>query len=59
MDGEARARLIGNIVEAMKPTPRFIQERQIAHLHKADPEFGRGVAVGLGLDADEIMKRAV
>jgi len=33
----------------MKTVPREIQERQVAHITKADPAYGEGVAKGLGL----------
>jgi catalase len=49
MKPDEKRRLIENIVNAMKPVPRYIQERQIQHFLKADPEYGMGVAKGLGL----------
>jgi len=49
MKPDEKRRLIENIVSAMKPVPRYIQERQIQHFLKADPEYGTGVAKGLGL----------
>jgi catalase len=49
MKPDEKKRLIENIVNAMNPVPRFIQERQLEHFYKADPEYGRGVAKGLGL----------
>ncbi len=51
MNQAERGRLIQNLVAAMKPVPREIQERQIGHFMKADPEYGKGVAEGLGLPA--------
>jgi len=38
--------------------PAFIQERQVAHFYKANPEYGSKFAVGLGLKVDEVMKKA-
>jgi catalase len=29
--------------------PRHIPERQVQHFFKADPDYGKGVAEGLGL----------
>jgi catalase len=52
---DARARLIGNIVASMQSVPRHIQERQIGHFYQADPEYGCGVAEGLGLRMDEVL----
>ncbi|AOU00326.1 MULTISPECIES: catalase KatA [Bacillus] len=50
MSEEERARLVANIVSAMKPVEKEeIKLRQIGHFYKADPEYGRRVAEGLGL----------
>ncbi|AWD86809.1 MULTISPECIES: catalase KatA [Bacillus] len=50
MSEEERARLVANIVSAMKPVEiEEIKLRQIGHFYKADPEYGRRVAEGLGL----------
>ena len=49
MEPDERARLIENIADAMRSVPRPIQERQLEHFFKADPEYGKGVAKGLGL----------
>jgi catalase len=44
-----KRQLVDNLVNALKPVPRHIQERQVEHFYKADPEYGKGVAQGLGL----------
>jgi catalase len=49
MTPDQKNRLIGILVNAMKPVPQEIQQRQIAHFYKADPAYGEGVAKGLGL----------
>lgn len=49
LKADEKARLIANIVGAMKTVPLEIQLRQIAHFTKADPAYGVGVAKGLGL----------
>ncbi|MGD6858128.1 catalase KatA [Bacillus infantis] len=50
MSAEERARLVENIVGAMKPVEsEEIKLRQIEHFYKADPEYGTKVAEGLGL----------
>lgn len=54
MTPDARQRLIGNIVTTMKSVPQEIQERQIQHFLKADPDYGRGVADGLGLKIGKV-----
>jgi catalase len=55
MTRDARERLVGNIVASMGSVPREIQERQIRHFHKADPNWGRSVAEGLGLRTEEVL----
>ena len=47
-------RLIGNIVDSMQTVPHDIKVRQVSHFLKADPAYGEGVALGLGLDLAEI-----
>ncbi len=55
MSTEERERLVNNIVEAMKPVEKDeIKLRQIAHFYKADPEYGSGVARGLGLEVPNL-----
>ncbi|WP_204562982.1 catalase [Neobacillus notoginsengisoli] len=50
MNEEERARLVANIVAAMKPVEHEeIKLRQIQHFLKADKEYGTRVAEGLGL----------
>lgn len=55
MPEDARERLIGNLVDHMRPVKQEIQERQIRHFYKADTAYGEGVAKGLGLDIDAIV----
>jgi len=54
MKPDDREHLISNIVEHMRPVRREIQIRQIRQFHKADPAYGEGVAVGLGIDIREV-----
>jgi catalase len=49
MTSDQKRLLIQNLVNAMKTVPSEIQERQVAHFAKADLEYGKGVAKGLGL----------
>lgn len=56
MPQDARERLISNIVASMKSVPQRIQELQIRHFYKADPAYGTGVAKGLGLIIENIIK---
>jgi catalase len=58
MTPDARKRLIGNIVASMKSVPQRIQELQIQHFYKADPDYERGVAEGLGLSVEAAQQLA-
>jgi catalase len=49
-EGE-RARLIANIVGHLRGARREVQARQVAHFTKADAEYGKRVAAGLGIEA--------
>ena len=49
LDEGERQRLVKNIVTSMGDSPRHIQERMIGHWYKVHPDFGRGVAEGLGI----------
>ena len=49
MTPDQQQRLIENIVGSMASVSEEIQQRQIAQFSKADPEYGRRVAEGLGL----------
>jgi catalase len=54
MSEEERARLVANIVAAMKPVERDdIKLRQIGHFYKADPDYGTRIAQGLGLQVPQ------
>ncbi|WP_022660685.1 catalase [Paucidesulfovibrio longus] len=54
MSDQDRANLIGNIVAHLGGAKKRIQRRQCALFHKVDPEYGGGVAKGLGLDLSDI-----
>ncbi|MGB3087362.1 MAG: catalase-related domain-containing protein, partial [Phycisphaerae bacterium] len=49
-----RERLVGNIVAHLGNAQKRIQLRQTALFFKADPDYGRRVAKGLGLDAKQV-----
>jgi catalase len=49
MSREQQQQLFDNIAAAMRGVPEAIQLRQIDHLAKADPAYGRGVSERLGL----------
>jgi len=48
MNADQKQQLIANLVGALKPVPEFIQTRQLAHFSKADADYGKQVAQGLG-----------
>jgi catalase len=58
MSDEDRDHLIGNIVDHLGGAQKRIQLRQTAIFFKADPEYGRRVADGLGLDIKEVERLA-
>jgi catalase len=51
---EQRKRLFDNIAEAMEGVPLEIVKRQIGHFHRADPEYGLGVARRMGIAIEEV-----
>ena len=53
MSAEDKDHLIHNIVTHMNGVSERIQRLQISHFAKADPEYGRRVAEGLGLKVEE------
>lgn len=58
MDEAARERLMGNIVAHLGGAQKRIQMRQTALFFKADGDYGKRVAEGLGLDLGEIERLA-
>jgi len=54
MGVDEKARLVANLVGAMKPVPEAIQVRQIRHFIKADRALGTGIAQGLGVSMDKV-----
>jgi catalase len=58
MTDEDRDHLVGNIVAHLGGAQKRIQLRQTALFYKADREYGRRVAEGLGLDVKEVERLA-
>lgn len=54
MSEPERQRLIHNLVSHMQMARGELQIRQIGHFLRADPEYGRRVAEGLGVDLAEV-----
>jgi len=58
MRDQDRQNLIGNIVDHLGGAQRRIQLRQAAIFYKADADYGRRVAEGLGFDVAEVERLA-
>ncbi|MBU0684597.1 MAG: catalase, partial [Candidatus Thermoplasmatota archaeon] len=58
MTDRDRENLVGNIVSHLSGAQKRIQLRQTALFFKADPDYSRRVAKGLGLDTKEVEKLA-
>ena len=58
MTDQDRENLVGNIVDHLSGAQKRIQLRQTAIFYKADPDYGRRVAEGLGLDLKEVERLA-
>jgi catalase len=58
MSDEDRDHLIGNIVAHLVNAQKRLQLRQTALFYKADADYGRRVAEGLGLDVEEVERLA-
>jgi catalase len=58
MTDQDRKNLVGNIVDHLGGAQKRIQLRQTALFFKADPDYGRRVAAGLGLEAGEVERLA-
>jgi catalase len=58
MTEQDRNNLVGNIVDHLGGAQKRIQLRQTALFFKADPDYGRRVAKGLGLDVKEVERLA-
>jgi len=58
MTQDQKARLINNIVGHLKNARRDIQERQVAHFYRADPDYGLRIAKGIGLDPTKVFASA-
>ncbi len=58
MSADQKSQLVDNLVGALKSVPRIIQERQLGHFSKADPDYGVGVAKGVGIAVEAIVGQA-
>lgn len=56
MPPEEQQLLFENTARAIKPAQIFIQQRHIRNCYKADPKYGEGVALALGLSLEECLK---
>ena len=55
MSAEDRKATCENTARAMGDSEIFIKQRHIRNCFKADPAYGKGVAVALGLSLDEAL----
>jgi len=58
MTPDQKARLISNIVGHLGKARKDIQERQVQHFYKSDPDYGIRVAKGLGLDVSKVFSKS-
>lgn len=49
MQSDEQKRLIENLVSSLKKVPKDLQKKMVEHFSKADKDYGKGVAKGLGL----------
>jgi len=54
MTPDQKARLVSNIVGHLGKAKREIQERQVVHFYRSDPDYGMRIAKGLGLDVGKV-----
>lgn len=54
MTPDQKSRLINNIVGQLGKARKEIQERQVVHFYRADPDYGTRIAKGLGLDLNRV-----
>jgi len=54
MTPDQKARLVSNIIGHLGKAKKEIQERQVVHFYRADPDYGMRIAKGVGLDATKI-----
>jgi len=55
MSAEQKRQLVDNLAGVLRSVPKPIQVRQLKHFYKADPDYRKGVAVGLGVDVKEVV----
>ncbi len=54
MNPEQKQLLIDNLVGSLKAVDKVIQLKQTRYFYKADPDYGAGIAKGLGIAVSEI-----
>ena len=58
MSKDQQSQLFDNIAAAMAGVPERIKIHQQAHFYNADPEYGKGVAVKVGIALDALKQWA-
>jgi len=56
MTPDQKSRLVSNLAGHLGNARKDIQERQVVHFYRADPDYGLRVAKGLSLDMTKIFK---
>jgi len=55
MNADQKSQLIANLVAVLKSVPESIQVRQLGQFYKADPNYGRLVAEGIGINRHDAL----
>jgi len=54
MTPDQKSRLINNVIGHLGKARKDIQERQVLHFYRADPDYGIRIAKGIGLDTSKV-----
>ncbi len=57
MSNEQKESLFGNTARAIAGVSLDVQQRHVYHCHKADPEYGMGVAKAIGISLEDAVKK--
>src|SRR3990172_816782 len=55
MNADQKEQLFSNLYDGMNSIPERIKARQLVHFYRADPDYGTGVAIKLGMDINQII----
>ncbi len=57
MNDEQKEALFGNTGRAIAGVSLDVQQRHVYHCHKADPDYGKGVAKAIGISLEDAIKK--